>query len=128
MSETHNVIHLVVERGPDQGLDITVPAGGARAGRSSGNDIVLADPSLSRFHCRFHFKDGRDLCVSDLASTNETVVNGKPVSDMQLFVGDRVTIGETTMKVVCDTLYASVTSAPAVAPRPAVPPDRKSVV
>jgi pSer/pThr/pTyr-binding forkhead associated (FHA) protein len=46
-------VHLMVVRGDDTGKAITVPAAGARLGRSSKNDIVLADPSLSRHHCRF---------------------------------------------------------------------------
>ncbi len=94
------MIHLIVEAGPDKGRVITVPAAGARAGRSSSNDIVLNDASLSRFHCRFYFKDHRHLHVADLASTNETLVNNRPVTDMALAVGDRITIGETIIKVV----------------------------
>ncbi len=97
-------IHLLVESGPEKGRTLTVPPEGARAGRSSSNDIVLNDESLSRFHCRFYFKDRRDLFVSDLASTNETLVNGKAVQEARLAPGDRVTIGETTMKVVSATL------------------------
>ena len=108
-------IHLLVESGPDKGLAVTIPPEGARAGRSSSNDIVLHDDSLSRFHCRFYFKDRRDLFVADLASTNETLVNGKAVQEARLAPGDRVTIGETTMKVVAATLDG----APAPEPEPA---------
>ncbi len=115
MSNTGQTVHLVVEAGPDKGRPLSVPAGGARIGRSSSNDIVLADPSLSRFHCRFYFKDGRHLAVSDLASTNETLVNGQPAQDVRLTHGDRVEIGESTLKVTCDTLF------PAAAPAPAPP-------
>lgn len=97
-------IHLLVESGPDKGLALAIPAEGARAGRSSSNDIVLHDDSLSRFHCRFYFKDRRDLFVADLASTNETLVNGKAIQEARLSPGDRVTIGETTMKVVAAAL------------------------
>lgn len=112
-------IHLTIESGPDRGREFHVPANGARVGRASGNDIVLTDPSLSRFHCRFYFKDGRDLCVSDLASTNETLINQKPIQDGRLFAGDRITIGETVIKIVSDVVPGS---APAPAPAAAVPP------
>lgn len=108
-------IHLTIESGPDRGREFHVPANGARVGRASGNDIVLTDPSLSRFHCRFYFKDGRDLCVSDLASTNETLINSKPIQDGRLFAGDRITIGETVIKIVNDTVPGAAPSAPAAA-------------
>lgn len=108
---------LVVEGGPDKGMEIAVPAAGVRLGRSSGNDVVLADPSLSRFHCRFFFKDGTELHVSDLASTNETLVNGKPSRDGLLKVGDRITIGETVIKFV----QAAGPTAAAEPPPPAQP-------
>ncbi len=110
-------IHILVESGPDKGRAFSIPAEGARAGRSSGNDIVLNDASLSRFHCRFYFKGG-ELYVSDLASTNETLVNDRPIQDAALRVGDRVTIGETVMKIV----GASPTGAAAETTAPAEPP------
>ncbi len=114
MSE--HTMHLLVERGPDQGRRIQIPAAGARVGRSSENDISLNDPSISRFQCRFFFRGGRDLCIADLASTNETLVNDRPVTEVQLFEGDRVTIGESVMRVICDVLESR---AEAGAPRAA---------
>lgn len=97
-------------------MSIVVPPAGARVGRASGNDVVLTDPSLSRFHCRFYFKDGRTLHVSDLASTNETLVNDRPSPDGRLKVGDRITIGETVIGVVHD---GTTGAAPAATPAPA---------
>lgn len=96
-------------------MPIHVALGGIRVGRASGNDLTLNDPSISRFQCRLYYKDGRDLCVSDLASTNETLVNDKPVTDVRLFAGDRITIGESVLKVVCDTLNGPGIPIPAVA-------------
>jgi hypothetical protein len=101
---SNTTVHLIVEEGPERGRRLSVPEGGARLGRASGNDIVLNDPSISRFQCRFYYRAGRDLCVADLASTNETLVNGKPVSDVQLFSGDQIMVGESVLRVVCDTL------------------------
>ena len=51
-------IHLVVEAGPERGREISIAQAGARIGRSSRNDVVLDDPSMSRFHCRLFFKPG----------------------------------------------------------------------
>jgi hypothetical protein len=108
-------IHLIVEAGPDKGRSLQIPPDGARAGRASGNDIVLNDASLSRFHCRFYFKDGGELFVSDLASTNETLVNDHAIQDVRLNVGDRVAIGETVMKVVGASLGGVTARAPEAA-------------
>ena len=118
---------LVVESGPDKGLEIVVPAAGARVGRASGNDVVLHDPALSRFHCRFYFKDGQSLYVSDLASTNETLVNSRPSPDGRLRAGDRITIGETVIKVARDATGGAAepppaSPSPAAAPPPPPPP------
>jgi hypothetical protein len=108
-------VHLMVVRGDDTGKAITVPAAGARLGRSSKNDIVLADPSLSRHHCRFYFKPEGTLCVADLGSSNQTLVNNAPITEVELHVGDIVVVGNDELKVV-DTRRADVAAAATVAP------------
>ncbi len=47
------------------------------AGRTSNNDVVISDSSVSRFHA--FFKQGEDgrFCVQDAGSTNGTAVNGQ---------------------------------------------------
>ena len=112
-------IHLIVEDGPDRGREITVPPDGARIGRSSKNDIVLIDPSLSRFHCRILFKPGEGLWAADLGSSNQTLVNRKPIQEVQLRVGDRISVGDTVMKVVSTDVPPP---APAAAATPVLPP------
>jgi hypothetical protein len=96
--------HLVIVAGPDRGRELTLPAEGARMGRSEGNDLRLNDPSLSRFHCRFFFNSAGALHLADLASTNDTLVDGRAVQDTELHAGQRVVIGETTLLVVSDRL------------------------
>ncbi|NLB59499.1 MAG: FHA domain-containing protein, partial [Lentisphaerae bacterium] len=92
--------HLIVEKGPDSGRKILIPAGGARAGRSSNNDIVLNDPAMSRFHCRFFFKPGAGLWAEDLGSANQTLLNDHPLSASALQVGDRLLMGDTLLQVL----------------------------
>ncbi len=92
----------MVEKGPDRGRRIVLPESGARIGRASANDVVLTDPALSRFHCRVYFKPDGGLAVADLGSTNDTLVNGKPVQDMPLRNGDVIAIGETALRVIHD--------------------------
>jgi hypothetical protein len=108
--------HLCVEAGPDKDRRFTIPPAGARVGRSSGNDIVLTDPSLSRFHCRFFFKPDGSLWINDLGSTNATLVNGKPVPDRPLHSGDILEFGETRIVIAHDHPEPAAGEARASAP------------
>lgn len=108
--------HLIIHSGPDAGRELRIldPAG-LRVGRSSKNDFVLQDPKSSRYHCRFVHKLGDGLFVSDLGSANQTLVNGQPVREVRLSVGDVVTLGDTLIKVIdVSAPPSSPTSAAAV--------------
>ena len=111
-------IHLVVEAGPDRGLEIHVPKDGVRIGRSSRNDVVLSDASMSRFHCRLFFNPDEGLWVADLGSSNETMVNGAAIQESRIKPGDTISIGDTVIKVRSDRESGEVI-AEAAAPAPA---------
>ena len=64
-----------------------------------GVDIVLADESVSRAHAMLFFDD-LGPGVVDLASTNGTFVNDKPLTAAILKPGDRVKFGKTILQVV----------------------------
>jgi pSer/pThr/pTyr-binding forkhead associated (FHA) protein len=121
MNETH-LPHLLIEEGPERGREIAIPEAGARIGRAHENDIVLDDPSLSRFQCRMFFRENQ-LCVMDLGSTNETLVNGKGVKEQPLHCGDEILIGEMTIRVVRENLITppSRMAAPAAIETPSAP-------
>lgn len=110
------VVHLIVEHGPDKGKKLTIPPEGARVGRSSKNDVALSDPMMSRHQCRFFFKSDGQLWTTDLGSSNATEVNGKPVTEAPLQAGDTLTIGGTVLKVIHNGLTAAAASAPTPAP------------
>jgi Nif-specific regulatory protein len=61
-------------------------------GRHSENTLCLADPAVSRRHCRIDKQDGNYEIV-DLASQNGTFLNGIPVSRRVLSDGDTIRIG-----------------------------------
>ncbi len=66
-------------------------------GRSSECDIVLADQRASRHHGDVRW-NGRHWEIIDRGSTNGTYVNGMQVhKPYDLRLGDRITIGETTL-------------------------------
>lgn len=92
-------VQLVVEKGAQTGRVFALSSDGVRIGRVSKNDIVVDDPLVSRFHCRIFFRDDGSLWVSDLGSSNQTVVNSVPIQEVQLKNGDRVTVGDTVMRV-----------------------------
>ena len=104
------LIHLIVEKGPDQGREITIRPEGARLGRSSNNDIALKDPVMSRYHCRIFFKPNEGLWVEDLGSANNTLLNSEPVHITRMLTGDRLMLGDTILKVVSDAFPSSSTA------------------
>jgi hypothetical protein len=66
-------------------------------GRLPENDIVVSDPGASREHARVRF-DGERFVLSDLGSTNGTLVNDDPAAERALENGDRITIGSTVLE------------------------------
>jgi hypothetical protein len=111
---------LLVETGPEKGLLFQIPPSGARIGRAPDNDIVLSDPSLSRYHCRLEFKSNGSLWIDDLGSTNATLVNGNPVANRPLHAGDTLEFGEIRL-----VLQSNRPAAPAVSPPPRSQPPAK---
>jgi pSer/pThr/pTyr-binding forkhead associated (FHA) protein len=65
-------------------------------GRLSTNDIVLGDANVSRNHGEFRNESGHWI-LTDLGSTNGSLVNGKPTNDQRLNDGDRLTFGSTEL-------------------------------
>jgi hypothetical protein len=59
---------------------VPLGAGAVVLGRSSGCDVVLGDPQLSRRHCQLR-PDGGDFVVEDLGSERGTFVDGVPVRE-----------------------------------------------
>jgi adenylate cyclase len=67
-------------------------------GRSSENDIVLRDFSVSRSHARIDVEDGV-VRITDLESTNGVKINETLVASGPLAAGDRLTIGSFVLLV-----------------------------
>ena len=88
---------LAIEVGPDTGQSFKVGASAARIGRSPDNDLILRDPATSGHHARLE-RRGTQYFIVDLGSTNGTLVNGEPVQEKELKHGDKVTIGQNSVK------------------------------
>ena len=65
-------------------------------GRLSNNDVVLADPNVSRRHAELR-REGENWVLVDLDSTNGTLVNGKLSKEHVLGDGDRCSFGTTEL-------------------------------
>lgn len=96
MSES---LELLVTEGPAKGARFTPTEAGLKLGRASSCDIAITDPSLSRNHCLFELRD-ESVWVTDLASANGTEVNGEPVTEKELSLGDRVVVGDSAVVLV----------------------------
>lgn len=116
-------IHLIVTEGPAIRRELHVPPGGLRLGRSSRNDLSIADEAMSRFQCRFFFKPGEGLWVSDLGSANGTLVNDVLVQEQRLKLNDEVLAGDTRFRVVST---GEVDTSPVSAPGTVAPYEEES--
>jgi hypothetical protein len=65
-------------------------------GRSSGCDIVVDDPNVSRRHAEVR-RLGDGYSLVDLGSTNGTEVNGQRVGETSLMNGDVIGVGTTRL-------------------------------
>ena len=66
-------------------------------GRLPECDLVVDDPGVSRQHARIRRTESGYI-ITDLGSTNGTLVNGRQVQEQTLEDGDTITIGETDLE------------------------------
>jgi len=92
-----------------------------RLGSAADCDIPLDDSLASRYHAEIHVA-GQGLRVKDLGSTNKTMVNGSPISEVSLNDGDQIQIGNTRLQVVLGASPQPVAAQAAAAPPAAAPP------
>lgn len=70
-------------------------------GRNQANQMVLPSQSVSGFHAKIYFEDGRYM-LEDLKSTNGTFINGVKVDKKSLKPGDEIRISQTVLIVSDD--------------------------
>jgi len=88
---------LTFESGPFAGRIVALPSQMVTIGRAPDNDVVVGDPATSGHHGRIEVRTG-SFWISDLGSTNGTLVNGEPVIEKQLSDGDMIAIGQNTLR------------------------------
>ncbi|MQA77745.1 MAG: DUF2662 domain-containing protein [Streptosporangiales bacterium] len=65
-------------------------------GRGSESDVKITDPGISRRHAEIRL-EGNEYIVTDLGSTNGTIVDGRPVRRASLYDGSSIQFGRTTV-------------------------------
>ncbi len=91
-----------VVEGPDRGLHAEAKSDSLTIGTAPGNDVVVTDPTVSRYHLELR-RDASGIVVEDLQSTNGT---GLPAGNQMAFVsrgsvpsGTVLVLGRTKIRV-----------------------------
>jgi hypothetical protein len=79
------------------GTRITIGAEPVTIGRLPECGVVVSDANVSRRHAEVR-RQGSDVVVVDLQSTNGTRVNGVPIRERVLADGDEITVGTTAIR------------------------------
>jgi DNA-binding NtrC family response regulator len=91
-------LRLEVVEGPDAGRLIDAPAERASIGTATGNDLVLSDPTVSRFHLELTIRPDGVFAV-DHESTNGTFVGSTRLERAVLARGTLVRVGRSTVRL-----------------------------
>jgi transcriptional regulator with GAF, ATPase, and Fis domain len=92
-----SVVIAVVD-GPSRGARAQVGSEIARIGTADGNDLVLADRTVSRLHCEVSVR-GNTIVIRDCGSTNGTLIDGVRVREAEIPPGTLVRIGGSALRV-----------------------------
>ncbi len=87
---------LVVREGKNASYEIELRHSVTVIGRAADAGVRLADQAVSRRHAEIRVS-GNGAIVSDLQSTNGTLLNGARVTTAALVDGDELRIGETVL-------------------------------
>ena len=87
---------LILEHNSEVVKDYTLAKKSLTIGRHVDNNVVLDDPGVSGFHARID-KTGSDYILTDLQSTNGTLLNEENIVSHRLSHGDKIMIGDHTI-------------------------------
>jgi DNA-binding NtrC family response regulator len=87
--------------GPAKGKSWAEPRDHCSLGSHPVNDVIVEDPTVSRFHCELSVAD--DVCrVRDLGSRNGTAVGAVMILDATVPSGALLTLGRTRLRVTLE--------------------------
>ncbi|GLZ81272.1 hypothetical protein Afil01_60790 [Actinorhabdospora filicis] len=83
------------------GRQYAIAMGQTTIGRGEQAQIRLPDVGISRRHARVDY-DGNQVLVTDLGSTNGTLVNGQRITTVAIRLGDVIQLGTTSLTLHLD--------------------------
>jgi signal transduction histidine kinase/ActR/RegA family two-component response regulator len=92
---------LIVLAGPQAGRRCELPERSV-LGRAIGSPIVLEDAGVSRRHVEIRKRADGGWELEDLGSQNGVRLNGVPVTQHELFVGDKIQLGPNVLLLFTD--------------------------
>jgi hypothetical protein len=69
-----------------------------RIGRAAGNELVLSDATVSAHHAVIRRRRDGSFAIIDLGAVNPVLVNGVAATQAPLRGGDRIDLGETSLR------------------------------
>jgi two-component system, NtrC family, response regulator GlrR len=91
-------LELSLVEGPKAGTSLTSESDRIAIGSHPRNDLVIDEPTVSRFHCEILVED-HGVRVRDLGSRNGIALDGVPVVEAFLRDGSRLQLGRTALVV-----------------------------
>jgi DNA-binding NtrC family response regulator len=88
---------LTVIEGPASGRQCESSGDQSSIGSQDGNDLCVADPTVSRYHCEIVVQ-GTRAAVIDLGSKNGTILDGVHVKHAYLRDGSLLRLGKTVIR------------------------------
>lgn len=101
---------LVILDGPEKGKRFEITSPITRVGRNEINDIVIASPSISSYHCEIE-KTEAGIRIRDLDSTNGTKLNGETIRTATMFRNDVIAMGDVPMTLEGDDVPQGTSAA-----------------
>ncbi len=99
--------HVTVTAGTAAGQTWTAAAERCAIGSHPSNDLVLDDPTVSRFHCELVITEDR-VRVRDLGSRNGTLGGGITIIDGSIGAGTTLVLGHSQIRVDIDSGRAEI--------------------
>ncbi|MBL7661925.1 Flp pilus assembly complex ATPase component TadA [bacterium] len=93
------MLKIIVHDGSGNKNELSFDKTSIMIGKAPGNDIVLSNESVSRFHSRITV-DEETIEIEDVGSTNGTYVNAKRIQKQVVTAKDKITIG--TVLITCN--------------------------
>jgi DNA-binding NtrC family response regulator len=90
---------IVVTRGPDRGRALSIFREESVVGSSAAADLRLTDATVSRNHFSLRLAGGDGILLTDLDSTNGTLIGGRRVRSIFVAPGDSIDAGASRLRL-----------------------------